>query len=233
MINKKTLIILLITVGTLMGQQIGVWKNYTDMKTIINSATASDGIWNATEGGAFRYSPGEDFIKLTKSDGLSSHDLTSVAIDNSGKVWFGTQEGIINVYDPSTAVIKKILDIYNSDKSQKRINNLSISGDTVFVSTVFGLSLIDANNYTFHETIVKFGDFSTETSVNSSTNLSLIYVCTSKGIAVQKPGTNNLTAPESWDNYILDASSAHELVQFNNTLFASTDNGIYTFNGTT
>ncbi|MFC2134771.1 two-component regulator propeller domain-containing protein, partial [Bacteroidota bacterium] len=232
MINLKMLTLVFLLFINIHSQQIGTWNNFTDMKNITQTALTSDGFWAVTEGGAFFYNTNDQNFELfTKSSGLSSHILTSLAIDSEGKIWFGTQEGIINVLNPSTSTIDKILDIYNSDKNQKRIYDLFISGDTVFVSTSFGLSLINSNSYSFYETIVKFGDFPAETSVHGSLKEGLIYVCTGRGVAVQKEGTVNLSAPESWDAFTVNANITHKIILWNNTLAAATDNGVYYFDG--
>lgn len=234
MIKQKMLVFMLVFTSAFYAQKIGTWNNHTDMKNIIESAVAADIIWAVTNGGAFNFNIDNDsYNTFTKSDGLSSHVLTSIAIDVEGKIWFGTQEGIINVFNPSTNSIKKILDIYNTDKTQKRINDLYISGDTVFASTSFGLSLINSNAYTFYETIVKFGDFPAETQVNGSYKDNLLYVCTGKGVAIQKSGAQNLSAPESWNSYTVTANSVHKLLNWNNELILATDTGVLIFDGTT
>jgi len=210
-------------------QSIGVWENYTNLQNVSQSAAVQNGFWAATDGGAFKYDKSDNsFIKLTKAGGLSSHSLTTLAIDNEGKIWFGSTEGIINIYNPSTGLVKKILDIYNSDMNQKQINNISISNDSVFVSTSFGLSIINATDYTFIDTIIKFGQFAAETKVNSIFKTDLIYICTENGIAAQKPGTTNLTAPESWQNYEL-SNAAKEIVRYNGTLYLATSGGLLSF----
>ncbi len=232
MIKRNALIILLIFSPFIFAQKIGSWNIYTDMKNVIQSAVVSEGLWAVTQGGAFYFNFSDNsYLQLTKSSGLSSHILTSVAIDDEGKTWFGTQEGIINVYNPSTNTIKKILDIYNSDKSQKKINSLTISGDTVFVSTDFGLSLINSGSYEFIETTVKFGDFPTESTVNSIYKNSRIYACTSKGVAISNIGANNLSAPESWTSYTVNANTTYKIVNLNGSLILATDRGLFQFDG--
>ena len=213
-------------------QTIGSWKIYSDMKNVSAAVSSSTDIWAATNGGVFKFNTTDSsFTIITKADGLNSQALTSAAIDNENKIWFGSQEGYINVYDPSDNSIKRIIDIYNSDKSKKQINDLFIKGDTVFVSVDFGLLLINTKTLSINDSFLKLGDFAAESKILSSYKSNLIYACTENGVAVQKVGTQNLSAPESWDTYpwgvSLPVQSASRVLEFNGQILLGTSNGIY------
>ena len=214
------------------------WKNYTDMKEINSFIPLNNGIWAATSGGGFYYnSPVDSFKTLHKADGLEGENLTAVTIDKSGRVWFGSANGIIDVYNPKDNSIKSILDIYNSDKSSKQINDIAVSGDTVIVSTSFGISLIDSKNFTFYDTFFRFGSFSSNIQVNNTLKSNLIYASTVMGVAIQKPGTTNLSAPESWNVYTnnegLPSNTINKILFYNGNLIAATSSGLAQFNGST
>jgi len=217
-------------------QQFSDWHNYTDMKVIANIVVSGNAIWSATDGGGFLYDISNNSFKtFLKTDGLNGVSLTAVTIDNSGKIWFGSNSGIIDVYNPETKSFKTILDIFNSDKSSKRINELSSSGDTIMVSTDFGISLINANNYFFFDTFFKFGDFPSNSRVNSALKTSLLYTSTDQGAAIQKAGATNLSAPESWNVYRasngLPSNNVRKIVSFKDTILAATAGGLAFFNG--
>ena len=201
----------------------------------INSITVSNtDIWASTLGGAFKFHNSDSsYIKLTKADGLNSQALMSCAVDNSGKIWFGSAEGYINVYNPNTQSISKIVDIYNSTQSQKKINNISVSGDSVFISFDFGLAIINANTLAFIDTFQKLGNFPALSRVFKTFKSSIIYACTEKGVAIQIPGTQNLSVPESWNNDSLNiqipADSITKILKYNNSILLSTSKGVYQF----
>ncbi len=214
------------------GQEIGVWKNYTDMRIIKKASSRDNIIWAATEGGAFSYDfESGTYNRFTKSEKLKSQTLTSLAIDAQGKIWFGSAEGYIDVYDPVAEKISTIRDIFTSDKSRKGINDIFISGDTVFVATDFGLSLIKSTTLSFLETISKFDTLPAETKVNSVNKGALIYVSTDRGLAIQKKGTRNLSAPESWSiirtEQLGNASRINNMVVFEEQYYVGTDIGIF------
>jgi len=216
-------------------QEIGVWKNYTDMRNVREISLSGNNIWAATEGGVFKYDlTAGNFDSFTKSEGLSSQNITAMDIDESGNIWVGAQEGFINIYNTSNYSVIKILDIASTDKTLKQINNILINGNNVYVATDFGLSVINSQTFTFNETVLKFGTFVSETKVNKISIGSTIYVTTEAGIAVLKQGATNLSAPESWATYSLgsqiDAGEVYEVLEFQGSLVASTDEGVFRLN---
>lgn len=212
------------------------WKNYSDQKKVKSAVEVLDGFWAATEGGAFHFNKTDSIYKtLTKTDGLSGSSITAVTVDSYGKIWFGSLDGTIDVYDPMKNSFKRISDIYNSGRSKKQIISFHVKGDTVFTATDFGLSLIDSKNYSFFDTYFKYGSFPSYVRVNNILLASSIYIATSSGVAVQKAGAVNLVAPESWDVYTtsqgLRSNNCYKLLIFKDSIIISTDKGFSVFDG--
>lgn len=212
------------------------WKNYTDMKKVVSIQALRDGIWAASNGGAFFYNTSNSEYKtLLKTDDLFSTSLTAVCVDNEGKVWLGGSDGSLNVFNPSQNIIRNILDIHNSDFVNRQINELAVFGDTIFISSQFGLSLVNFSSLEFLDTYFKFGNLPSNIKVVSTLKHGLIYVCTESGIAIQKPGAVNLSAPESWDIFTtvngLPSNVIRKLVLFGDSIIAATDKGLAKFNG--
>ncbi len=229
---KKILLILILFGSVIFAQQPGSSINHTSMKNVNFIALKNNKIHAATEGGIFTYNKADSsFFTLNKSNGLGSQTNTAIAIDNENKVWIGSSQGIIDIYNPTTGSISKILDIYNSDKTKKQINDIVVKGDTVFVSTDFGLSLINAKTFAFIETIIKFGSFSGETKVTNTTIDKLIYVNTQSGIAVQKQNATNLSSPDSWNTYTFpttfNVTSINKVVVSAGKVLIATNKGIF------
>jgi ligand-binding sensor domain-containing protein len=222
---------------TLQAQQPTNWMNYTDMKQVNSIQSSENGVWAASGGGGFFYdASSQAYKKLTKTDGLFSTSLTATCIDNYGKIWFGSSSGALNVFDPANNSVRTILDIYNSDRVNKQINELRVSGDTIFISTEFGLSLMDSKSLVFYDTYYKFGNLSSNIRVVSTFKHNLIYASTEFGIAVQKNGATNLSAPESWNIYTttngLPSNIIRKVELYRDTIIAATDKGFSLFNGT-
>ncbi|MCW8803566.1 MAG: hypothetical protein OQK57_04140, partial [Ignavibacteriaceae bacterium] len=220
--------------STTTAQQFINWKNYTALKNVQDVAISSNIIWSAASGGAFQYSTATNqFITLHKSEGLQGNSLTSVIVDDLDRTWFGSVEGIIDIYNVSTNSLDVILDIYNSNQINKRINDFAAAGDTIIVSTDFGVSLINATSFLFFDTFFKFGTFPSNIRVNSTLKSGLFYVCTDQGIAIQKPGAINLSAPESWNVYsIAEGLPSNKTLKagiYQGELIVSTDKGFSRF----
>ena len=236
---RDKIIFLIVTLYSLYSfpQQVTNWKNYTDMKRVSDVNFSGSVIWAATDGGAFNYSLQDNsFIVLSKADGLQGISLTSLTLDNLGNVWFGSTSGVIDIYNPGDQSFSVILDIANSNQVNKRINDLRTISDTIIVSSDFGVSLIDVNSSLFFDTFFKFGEFTTNTRVNYAIKYNLFYVCTDEGIAIQKPGATNLSAPESWNTYNssdgLPSDKTIKIVKYLNVYVAATDKGLASFDGT-
>ncbi len=235
---RKTLSILfaLLTVFISYSQQTSEWRTYTNMKDVKSISPSEHGVWAATSGGGFYYSATSDSFKtLRRTDGILGNYLTSITADNAGKIWFGSQDGTIDVFNPETNSVKTILDIANSGLSAKQINSLASIGDTILVSSDFGLSLIDAGKYVFFDTYFKFGELPANSKVNSAANFGLFYVCTDAGLAVQKSAGINLSAPESWRIYTvnngLPSNVIYKVVKYKGDILAATNKGIAIFSG--
>ncbi len=232
----KIIIILIVSAITLVGQEITNWQNFSNMENVVDITVGENQIWAATDGGIFAYFLNDSIYQvITKSEGLSSQSITAIAVDKNKNVWIGSVDGYINVYYPETGKIKTILEIFKTNNTQKGINDIIISGDTAFVSTDFGLSLININNLSFFDSILKFGSFPSKTPVKNIYIGKTIYVVTNAGIAAKKKNAKNLTAPETWETINIGAQIAvnqiNKIIEFKNNLFVATDKGLVKISG--
>ncbi len=217
--------------------QIGSWQNYTSMKSVSSFTIDQNNIWAATEGGVFMFNRSDSsFTQLTKTEGISSQQLLSIVKSSEDEIWIGSTEGYLNIIG-ANGEISKIFDIVNSNEVLKGINYLSSSGDTIFASIDFGLSLLSAKTHEFIETIIKFGDFNPKARVLFANKINgKIYVATTEGLAVEKNNVSSLTSPDSWESYSFTSLSADfptKLAMLNDSLFLASDNGLYLFTNNT
>lgn len=233
--RKIAVLLLFVFIGqAAYAQLITGTQSYTDKKKV-RGAIISEGIfWAITDGGIFSFNPTDSsYTSFTKADGLSDASLIALTKDVKKNLWVGTPSGIINVFNPETKQVKKILDIYNTGQTQKQINHLSAKGDTILASTDFGLSLINSEDYSFIDTYFKLGSFPSNSKVYCSFYDNRFYLATEAGIAIQKPGATNLIAPESWDTYTttsgLPSATVFKIDKYKNTVIASTNRGISKF----
>lgn len=237
--SSKIILVLLLASKLFLAQTIGTWNIYSDLKYVNSMNLDGSSIWAASNGGVFKFDSFDSSFKIfSKANGMNSQNATSILIDNSKNIWIGFGEGFINVINKNDFSLTKIVDIYNTNKGKKQINDLSISSDSVLVSIDFGLSIINSKTFSLLDSYLKFGSFFSEIKVyNAIKNKNTIYVLTEMGVAIQKAGATNLAAPESWNNYYfinhIPASSASKMVLFNNEIYLASSNGIIKFsNGT-
>lgn len=232
---KTFLSILLIAASNfLLAQEAYNWQIYSNKSNLSSAVYDGSMIWAGSDGGAFSFSVSDSsFKEFTKATGLNGSPVTAVVIDNYKKVWFGSKNGMIDVYDPSTGIFKRVMAIATSGKPQRGINNLIVTGDTVLACTDFGLSLINTKTLDFYDTWIKFGPIAANSKVYSVHKDGLFFVATQGGLAVQKPGTVNLNDPNAWDVFTTvpgSGSTVFQLVTYDaGNYLVGTNRGLYKF----
>jgi ligand-binding sensor domain-containing protein len=225
---------------TLMSQQspidLGRWHNFTDMKAVRAIAATTDSLWVATSGGLFLYNPSSDhFTKYTNSEGLSSNDLTAVAIDGAGRVWVGSSEGYLDALTPGTGEWLAIRSIEESERVQKSIRAFFVRGDSLFVATDFGITVLQISRKEFRDTYANLG-FPTQSGVNDVKIIkNKIWAATDLGVSSAPLDAPNLSAPTSWSSYGmidgLPAASCSSVTALRDTIIVGTANGLALFTG--
>ena len=216
--------------------QTGQWKNYTDMKAV-RSIDASHGrLFAASGGGMFAFDEGAGlYTRWTNSENLSANDLTALSIDPNGRLWIGSSTGSIDVYDPAAESWRAILDIQNSSRPQKTIRSFFVTGDSVLVTSDFGVSVFLVSRWEFRDTYADFGFANQPAVVKALVYRNQVCVATDQGVAIASLASPNLSAPTSWTLYAsaqgLTSPSVSSLMVFHDTLVAGTANGMYAFAG--
>lgn len=214
--------------------EIGRWKNYTDMKTIRSIAIANDSIWAATSGGLFLYTTtSRQFTKFTNSEGLSSNDVSAVAIDGTGKVLTGAADGSLNIYDPGTKRWKEHRGIKDSERIQKGVRSFFVQNDSLFVGTDYGISIFIISRSEFRDTYANLG-FPSQAKVNDIiVHRNRIWAATDLGVATALLSAANLSSPTSWTTYGtgegLPSKHATSVAVFRDTIMVGTIDGAAVF----
>lgn len=233
------LVIILVPVE-LVGQQnsldMGRWRNFTDMKTVRAIAATADSLWVATSGGLFLFNPSSNlFAKFTNSEGLSSNDLTSVTVDGTGRVWVGSSDGFINAYTPSTGEWLAITAIQESDRVRKAIRALLAKGDSLFIATDYGITVLQLSRREFKDTYANLG-FATQAGVNDVKIFkNRVWAATDLGVSSAPLDAPNLSAPTSWTAYGtadgLPSSVCTSVASIHDTIMTGTSIGLAIFTG--
>jgi ligand-binding sensor domain-containing protein len=233
------LVVCALTVSSVGFSAVGTWKNFTSMKEVRSLTRNGLTFWAATSGGLFGWnSSNNSYQRYTNAEGLQSTDLTALGIDSNGNVWTGTSSGLIHVYSPRTATWRYILDIANTNQTNKRINSFTMLGDTVFVCTEFGMSVFRIDRFEFGDTYTQFGTLQGNVRVSVTSAVVFndsLWLTVSDGnisrVAVASLTTPNLLPPESWSLRTVGGFTvvSRQLVVFNGKLYAATNTGLFDY----
>ncbi len=234
------MVLSLLPLSTLVALE-GQWKTYTAKRSVTDLASDSTTIWAATSGGAFSYTMSTGaFREFATAEGLHSIDLTAVAIDGSGDVWFGASNGVVHRYNPSTGEWQYVTDIFQIQNPQKRINALRVYGDSLVILSDLGVSMLSISKMQFGDTYFRFGPDSVQITGNAldfTFYHGNMWVATRSGIATTPVSNVNPSVPQSWQvfNFAkgLPTNYVTALAVLADTLYAATSAGLVRLNGST
>ena len=240
MMSNKTFIIffviLFVFVSISYPQSYEGWSIYTSFKDVRGIGISGNKIWAATTGGMFSFdynSPSSTTAKYTTLEGLLSNELSTLIVDNSGNVWSGGLDGSLNVFYPSTGIMKIIPDILNSTETSKNINGFFQYGNYMFIANEFSIIKYDINRFEFVDQpyiylgpLVPVKSPVYETIVKNDT----IWAATKYGIAYANIN-NYLPIQSSWSNYttgnsVMLKNKTNTVAYFNNNIYFGTDSGM-------
>ena len=140
--------------------------------------------------------------KIDTLNGLSGDEISSFFVSNENNLSFiGYNNGLIQILDIGANSIINIFDIVNKPSispNNKLINNFTEFNDQLFISTGYGVSVFDINNFEFADTYYIRSD----AELLNVSDISIIgdYIYTSvNNIGIFKSNINlNLINDESW-----------------------------------
>jgi ligand-binding sensor domain-containing protein len=234
-IAKCLLLVLFPLVASAQALKPGEWRTYTSMRTVQQIALSHDSltVWAATSGGAFRIdSRNSNAVTAYRTtDGLYENDITAVATDNAGNTYFGGRTGGFDILSPSGTIRQRVEIRQQSSIPVKTINRIYTSGDRVYLSTAFGLSIYStASGGYFVTTIGHIADLPQNDSVlDVLENGNELYLAMNEGVAVASR-SSELTIPSVWHIGHL-AAHPTTLVKFGGKVLVGTDSGLFQFTG--
>jgi hypothetical protein len=210
----------------------GEWRTYTSMRDVSALALSSDSVhvWVATTGGAFRVNirdTTEPLLAERTNDGLTENNLTAIASDQNGNIFFGGITGGFDMWKAATGTIQKLGDIRNSSYPVKTINSIAVSGDTIFLATGFGISTFIVNDpgY-FGVTVNHIGSFTSQDSVRQVIIANrTIYAAMPEGLAYAQL-SSDIGNGANWKT-LPDTVPVVALASFDGKIFFGTPNGLF------
>jgi len=209
-----------------MQAQVGTWKTYMAYHQATIVAETPNHVFGVYDGSLLSYSPEDNEIRTySKIHGLSDTDIRYMAYHPAARA-------LILVYANSNVDIflgendvYNISDIKNNSYIQdKAVNNLEIIGDFAYISTSFGIVVIDVNRKQIKGTY-RLGI--TVRSVCQRDNY--LYAATSEGV---KRGliTANLMDSKNWEVYEELQESIEQILFFKDYMVVTLWNQVFYFN---
>lgn len=205
---------------------IGQWKNYTATNNVRAVVRENDNLWTGTSGGLFRYTVADSsYQHFNNTSGLTTNDVTALAVDMHGSIWIGQANGAIDVYSPAAGSWRHISDIVISTRVNKRITAIVMRGDSVYLGTGFGIVLFSLSKFEFRESYFNFGTISQPFVYTLVVNNQRLYAATTGGIFVSAPGASNLALPESWS--AVSPVIALSMISFRDSVYVGLNSGLH------
>ena len=220
---------------------LGLWTDYLPYNEGRKVVVYQNRIYVAVPDALF-YVDKEDFSvhKFGKLQGLNDNNITAInTIPGRGLLFVGYNNGNLDIIDGNN--VSNLGDLRRSPQfsGRKRINHIETVGNTVYLSTDFGIQTVDLTRMFFRETYI-IGPGATELEVFQTyvdTDAGFIYAATASGL-MRAPLSSQLIFFQNWtpvNNFPPGICQA--ITKFNNELVAivasNGNSNIYRFtNGT-
>lgn len=182
---KKTLFLTFIVLSYFAQSQVkvGAWRDHFSYNDCIALTKGNGKIYGASSVGVFWYKISDgDIGKISRVNGLSDIDITSIEYSEENRVLaVGYLNGNIDLVFsnrilPMPQIKEKIM------QGSKRINGFTFNGGLIFVSTDFGIVVIDIAKEEVKDTYF-IGDLGESTRVNRTIVVGNdIYAATERGL---------------------------------------------------
>lgn len=209
------------------------WRSYTSLLSVNDFTLGSNmKIYAATGGGLLIYDlKTEKFSVINSLNGIWDNDLNAVTyLQNSNVAVTGSSTGVLVLVDNDLKT-SVLLDIQKSTFTNKSVNEFSVQGDTLFISTGFGLVVYNLKEKIFTETVLKFGNFTANTASNKSIIYNnKIFLATNEGLAFAEIDAQ-IADPKSWttafDSKDLNKIPMLDIIEFDGKIYCSSQNSLY------
>ena len=222
----RNFLLVLLLVGSASGQsEQSEWKAFTSMRNLSRLLVDDAYVWALTSGGVLRFDRAtQTYDRFTRLDGLPGNDVSSLAVDDKGDLWFGTRfQGLSRLRVEDNRFEPPYMDF-----AELSISALYAYEDRIFVGTGLGISVFLVDKAEVKETYRQLINRSKDIPVNVITvHEGYLWAGTDTGLAWADLEQPNLQDPQSWQSTI-SLGRVLDLQVFNDTLFCVSSNSIWT-----
>lgn len=232
--KMKTFLIYLLLVPcvTAFTQQLGEWRMHINYNNVMKLAHADNIIMGATEKSVFLYDIADNSTKtLDKASGLSDFGVRDIAYDSTLNTFvIAYNNSNIDLFKNNTVI--NIPDIKNKlTSSSKNINNIYTHRGFAYISTDFGIVVLDIENEEIDNTYI-LGSTGNQVQVNDCTIAQdTIFALTVQGLKKASLNTANLLDYTQWNHTVPSINGLKEIESYRDTLYGISTQLAYYQNG--
>lgn len=207
-----------------------IQPTYYTNTNYINDMTGRDSvIYCATNGGFMAFNMlTDDFTALTNTDGLQLNTQNAVALDSSGHIWVGNEQGLVLVNSDLNNVHVYPVECLTCTRTQ----TITCLRDSIYVGSSNGLLFIDTKGTPFDfddDTQIKIFELPCNSIQSIALDDTSIWVGTTTA-GVVHISKDFLTIQNYTTNHGLLNNDINKLLLIDSQLYACTDAGLNIFN---
>ena len=226
--TRALLVLLVLSIAPALAQSAAGWRAYPSYNEVSALAASPDGLWASADGGVFFYAPGTGELEtVTTIDGLQGGPVGALAFDEArGVLWIGYENGVLESLDPDSREVQTVFGVSRADQYASRgVRRIDVEGDVLYLSTDFGVVVLDAASRTVRSAYTRLADVEAGTPVNDVLLAPLpdgragIWAASDGGLVHAPLASDNLQAPGAWTRAGLEGA-AFSLAEVDGRVFA-------------
>ena len=209
---------------------IGDWRDHLPYSDAVSITYGNDIIYCATGSAVFMYDENEKTIdRLNLVNGLSDIGLSKIKFnENNNKVVIAYSNGNIDVIDENKEITNLSFVKNSSVVGSKTINHIYILGHLAYLSTGFGIVVLDTDKLEIVDTYL-FGPLGSFVMTNAITiDGANIYAATDQGVFYANKNSTNLIDYNVW-SLLPDLGTLNysNIVSYSNRIFTTLESSNY------
>lgn len=179
---------------------IGTWRDHLSYSNAVAVTEGNNIIYCASESAVFSYDRSDNSLeRLNLISGLSDIVIKTIKFNkNNSKLLIAYQNGNLDIVRPDKQIINLSFIKNSNIIADKTINEIYIDGVYAYLSTGFGIVVIDTDNEEIIDTYY-IGNLGAYINVNSFTIFNgKLYAATNEGVYYADKSSTNLADYNNW-----------------------------------
>lgn len=164
---------------------LGTWRTHAAYQTVKSIALGNNKVYAVSSNGFFYVDQTDNTLNtLSKISGLSDTEISQVAYhDKLNTLVIAYQNGNIDLLKTDEIVNIPIIKTNKSINASKQINHVMINGNNAYLSTNFGIVVLDVSKNEIKETYQNLGINGRSIAIKSATlSRDSVYIATNNGV---------------------------------------------------